>query len=89
MKVKFKLYQYIDGHGATVFRLKKKVWFWYEWVTYETCSIDDPARIFASREAAVDKATEIANKIRQIKINNIKTEKNFDLKLVIVEDIEA
>lgn len=85
--MRFRLFQYRDGYGNVVYRIKRRGLFgiWY-WVTYNSSCEDEP-RIFNSAEAAFTYMKAEFDKLILQERNRQHYEKLHDLKLIIEEEI--
>lgn len=82
---KFKLYQYRDGFGKDIFRLKHKGFFGYGWVC--TDSYNDEIMEWKSRESVISFVENFIETRKEFLREDLLRQKRWKRTFVISEDI--
>jgi hypothetical protein len=87
--ITFKLYQYVDGNGADVFRLKRRGLFGlWVWVSFWFDGDRHPYH-YATREKAIIAAQAEADAERKKLVDRAHGKRAAALRLVVIAEIKA
>lgn len=87
MKLKFKIYQFTNGLGETVFQVKKQEFIGYGWIRYEWTMDNAPVQ-WESHDKCLQHLQALADQKRKKLADSGRAKLAAKLTLVVIEEVE-